>query len=529
MLALLGEAKTPWDVLIIGGGATGLGIAVDAASRGFRTLLLEQHDFAKGTSSRSTKLIHGGLRYLKQGNFRLVRESLHERGLLARNAPHLVSPLAFVIPCYRAGEKAFYRFGLKAYDALSGKLRIGASQGLDPSMVAEHLPTIRTQGLRGGVLYWDGQFDDARLAIALARTAVDLGACVLNYFPVTALTKSSGRINGVVARDGELNREFTIPARTVINATGVFTDSIRAMDLRQELPSVAPSRGAHIVLDGSFLPGKSALMSPNTEDKRVLFAIPWHGHVVVGTTDTAVQEINLEPHPSRSEIEFLLHHAGLYLSRKPGPDDILSTFAGLRPLAQAASQRNTALLPRDHIITVSPSGMISVTGGKWTTYRHMAEETLDRAIQVAGLPVRACTTAGLPVHGSTLSPTAGNLRFASYGSDASLLLELEQADAQLKERLHPALPYFAVEVVWEVRNGMARTVEDILARRTRSLFLNARASIEAAPKVARLMADALQKNQEWEQRQVAAFTALAQHYLPSGLEAPHSPISSFQS
>jgi glycerol-3-phosphate dehydrogenase len=514
MLALLGEARAPWDVLIIGGGATGLGLAVDAASRGFRTLLLEQHDFGKGTSSRSTKLIHGGLRYLKQGNVRLVRESLRERGLLARNAPHLVSPLSFVIPCYRTGEKTFYRVGMKAYDALAGKLGIGVSQGLNPALVSNHLPTICKEGLRGGVLYWDGQFDDARLAMALARTAVDLGGCVLNYFPVTALTKSSGRISGVVARDAETKREYTVPARAVINATGVFTDNIRKLDIGPGPPTIAPSRGAHIVLDGSFLPGKSALMIPKTEDKRVLFAIPWHGHVVVGTTDTAVRETSLEPRPSSSEIDFLLHHAGLYLSKKPGRKDILSAFAGLRPLAKAASQSNTALLPRDHTITVSPSGLVSITGGKWTTYRHMAEEALDQAIEIAHLPPRPCTTAFLQLHGWTESPL-GEARFAFYGSDAPLLRELEEAEPPLQQRLHPALPSSAVEVVWETQNGMARTVEDILARRTRSLFLNARASIEAAPEVARLMAGVLQKDQDWVQSQIAAFTELAQGYLPS--------------
>lgn len=513
MLALLGEATTPWDVLIIGGGATGLGLAVDAAARGFRTLLLEQHDFAKGTSSRSTKLIHGGLRYLKQGNFRLVRESLHERGLLIRNAPHLVSPLAFVIPCYRTGEKAFYRLGMKAYDALAGKLGIGGSEGLNPGGVSRHLPTIKTDGLRGGVLYWDGQFDDAFLAITLARTAVDLGAAVLNYFPVTALAKTSGKLTGVVARDAETDREYAIPARVIINATGVFTDAVRAMDLGQSAPSVAPSRGAHIVLDRSFLPGQSALMIPNTEDKRVLFAIPWHHHVVVGTTDTSVETTDLEPRPSEAELEFLLHHAGLYLSKKPSRGDILSTFAGLRPLAKPSGTSNTALIPRDHTISVSPSGLVSITGGKWTTYRHMAEETLDRAVEIGNLPPRPCATRSLHLHGWIKEQHLGHLQ--GYGSDAANLRELSQSEPGLQEKLHPALPYTLAEVAWEARNGMARTVEDVLARRTRALFLDARASIACAAKVATRLAQDLGKDPAWQLKQVGEFNELAQRYLPA--------------
>src|SRR3954471_8200419 len=427
MLALLAESKSPWDVLIIGGGATGLGIAVDAASRGYRTLLLEQHDFAKGTSSRSTKLIHGGLRYLKQGNIRLVRESLHERGLLLRNAPHLVSPLSFVIPCFRRRDKALYGVGLKVYDVLAGGLGIAGSKTLSPKEVAEELPTIQEKRLRGGVLYWDGQFDDARLAITLAQTAADLGATLLNYFPVVQLRKNRSRLTGVVARDAETGEEHEVPARTVINATGVFSDAIRTLDEGAGSARIAPSRGAHIVLERSFLPGRSALMIPHTEDNRVLFAIPWHDHVVVGTTDTPMEGTTLEPQPTAAEIDFLLHHAGLYLSKKPGASDILSTFAGLRPLTRATGARSTALLPRDHTISVSRSGLATITGGKWTTYRHMAEEALDRAIAIGDLPPRACLTENLHLHGWTDGAQEG-----PRGADAKMVLELAQTKPELQ-------------------------------------------------------------------------------------------------
>ncbi|HUR44725.1 MAG TPA: glycerol-3-phosphate dehydrogenase/oxidase [Candidatus Saccharimonadales bacterium] len=514
MLALLVESKSPWDVLVIGGGATGLGIAVDAAARGYRTLLLEQQDFAKGTSSRSTKLIHGGLRYLKQGNIRLVRESLHERGLLIRNAPHLVSPLAFVIPCYRRHDQVLYGVGLKVYDALAGSLGIGRSKSMDPSEVSTELPGIQQRNLHGGVRYWDGQFDDTRLAIALAQTAADLGATLLNYFQVTSLKKTSGRISGVVARDAETGQEYEVAARTVINATGVFADHVRGMDERAMSSYVAPSRGAHIVLPKSFLPGASALMIPHTNDNRVLFAIPWNEHVLVGTTDNPALETSLEPKPTSQEIQFLLEHMGRHLSQQPTTSDILSTFAGLRPLSKASGTRNTALLPRDHHINASPSGLLTVTGGKWTTYRHMAEETLDNAVRIGGLPPRKCPTRDLHLHGwatsgEQVAPTALKV----YGTDAPLIADLARSNPVLQEKLHPALPYIGAEVIWALRNSMARTLEDILARRIRALFLNARASIEMAPRVAALIAQELNKDAAWEQDQVNSFRHLAQGYL----------------
>jgi len=550
MLRALTGSADPWDLIIIGGGATGLGAVVDAAARGYRTLLLEQGDFAKGTSSRSTKLIHGGVRYLQQGNLKLVRESLRERGLLTRNAPHLVNHLAFIVPNYTWWEGPFYGAGLKIYDRLAGKLGLGPSRHLSRKATLECLPTLEPKGLRGGTIYYDGQFDDARLAIALAQTAVDLGGTVLNYVQVTGLLKksastatkssgdrrqalargrladspqSAGAICGVVARDMETGREYRIAARGVINATGIFTDTIRRLDQPNAAGVIAPSQGAHIVLDRSFLPGDSAIMVPKTDDRRVLFAIPWHERVLIGTTETTVSKPALEPRPLREEIEFLLKHAARYLTKDPKPKDVLSAFAGLRPLVKHGKTRNTALVPRDHTIMVSAAGLVTITGGKWTTYRKMAEDTVDCAAEVAGLEKRTCNTADLRLHGADggeQRTETGDARselkahiLRTYGSDGAAVLTLIDGQPALNERLHPDLPYRAAEVIWAVRHEMARTVEDVLSRRTRLLLLDARASIEISPRVARWIAQEIGRDEKWERQQVAAYRSLAEGYL----------------
>ena len=396
-----------WDVLVIGGGATGLGVAVESASRGYTTLLLEQSDFAKGTSSRSTKLVHGGVRYLQQGDVSLVLEALHERGLLIQNAPHLVHHLPFVVPVYDWWEGPFYGIGLRLYDALAGKLGLGPSKNLSREETLERIPTVEPDGLRGGVIYYDGQFDDSRLAITLARTLADLGGTPLNYARVTGLlrvdgtgggigTESSsgsvsGAIEGVTAIDEESGREMEIRARVVVNATGVFTDEVRRMDEPAAGPMVTASQGVHIVLDRTFLPGDSAIMVPHTSDGRVLFAVPWHGRVVVGTTDTPVPEASLEPRALEEEVEFLLTHAIRYLTRDPVASDVLSVFAGLRPLV-GSPDSETKAISRDHTLMVSPSGLVTITGGKWTTYRRMGEDTVTQAAVVAGLPERESGT-----------------------------------------------------------------------------------------------------------------------------------------
>ena len=512
-LQQLADGSAEWDVLVIGGGATGLGTAVDAAARGYRTALLEQGDFAKGTSSRSTKLIHGGFRYLRQGNVGLVRESLRERGLLLRNAPHLVHAIPFVVLAYGAWDKFFYGAGLKLYDLLAGSLGRGTTRLLSREETLRHLPTLSPAGLTGGVRYFDGQFDDARLAICLAQTLHDHGGVAVNYCSVVALLKSNGRVCGVMARDAETGRELALRARVVINATGVFTDAVRRLDEPAAQPLIIASQGAHIILDRSFLPGDSALMVPKTDDGRVLFAIPWHGHVIVGTTDTLREETPLEPRPLAAEIEFLLEHAARYLTRTPGKADILSTFAGLRPLVGAGASVRTSRISREHALLVSPSGLVTITGGKWTTYRAMAERTVNRAETVGGWPHRPSRTRDLRLHGAS-DTAAANSPLGGYGSDAKNVDDLIRSSAEFSQQLHPRLPHLAGEVAWAARHEMARTVEDVLARRLRTLFLDARAALEMAPQVAALLARELGRDTAWQEEQLRAFRELAAGYLP---------------
>lgn len=512
MLRRIESERRIWDLIVIGGGATGLGVAIDAASRGYSTLLLEQSDFAQGTSSRSTKLVHGGVRYLQQGNVSLVLEALKERGLLRRNAPHLVHNLAFVVPNYDWWEGPFYGVGLRLYDLLAGKHGFGPSKNISLEKTLHYIPTIETKGLRGGVIYYDGQFDDARLAVNMAQTAVDQGAAVLNYVAVTGLVKSGDFTHGVIAVDQESEREYTLTARAVINATGVFADKIRRMDTPEAAPMIAPSQGVHIVLDRSFLPGKGAIMVPHTQDGRVLFATPWHDRVIVGTTDTPVSDTPLEPIPLEEELDFLLTHAAQYLTKDPTPKDVLSMFAGLRPLVSMGDNENTAAISRDHTIHISSSGLVTVTGGKWTTYRKMAEDTVDHAAVVAQLDERPCATQDLNIHGYHRNAKQfGDL--AVYGSDALAIREIQRSAPVFAEQLDPGLKPTVAEVVWAVRHEMARTVEDFLSRRTRSLLLDARTSMAMAPRVAEVMAAELGYDATWQEAQVQAYTDLARKYV----------------
>ncbi len=521
------DSPDPWDVVVIGGGATGAGVAVDAASRGFSALLLEREDFGKGTSSRSTKLVHGGVRYLEQGNISLVMEALKERGLLLQNAPHLVHDLPFVVPNYSWWETPFYGIGLKVYDVLAGKYGFGKSRILSLEETLERLPTLRQDGLRGGVVYHDGQFDDARLLIDLMKTAVDHGGVVLNYMPVVGLRKDEdGYVNGVDAIDSETSERFEIAARVVVNATGIFTDEIRRMDDPAAKGMVAPSQGIHLVLEGSFLRGKTAVMVPHTSDGRVLFAIPWHEHTVVGTTDTPIDEPSYEPLPYEQEIEFVLQTAGEYLSRKPTRADILSVYVGIRPLVKAAGSDSskTSALSRDHTIHIDHSGLLTIVGGKWTTYRHMAEDTVDHAIMLGKLEDRPCITRDLRIHGYKQGddPHGG---LWVYGSDAEKIQALAAASAELAKPLDAKLPQIAAEVVWAAREEMARTVEDVLARRTRALLLNARAAVAMAPLTAQLLARELGREEAWSRAEVARFTDLAAQYMLEKV-APGSPPES---
>jgi glycerol-3-phosphate dehydrogenase len=512
MLSLLKQERGLWDLIIIGGGASGLGAAVDAAARGYKTLLVEQSDFAKGTSSRSTKLIHGGVRYLQQGNISLVIEALHERGVLCQNAPHLIHHLPLLVPAYSWWEKPFYGAGLKFYDLLAGKLGLERSHCLSLEETLCAVPTLEPHGLRGGVIYFDGQFDDARLAITLAQTAAHEGACLLNYCKVEGLIKKNERIVGVTLREEESQELFDVEGRTVINATGVFTDEILRMDVAKSQKIIVPSQGIHLVFDRSFLPGKTAILIPRTTDKRVLFIIPWLGHVLVGTTDTAVRHPSLEPHPQEKEIDFLLETSARYLVKDPSRMDILSIFAGLRPLVKPKRIAGTASISREHVLITNPSGLITIAGGKWTTYRKMGEDVVNRAIEIGGLPKRDCSTQHLKLHG-WIEANESIQWEAPYGSKAPELHALIRGDSTLGRALHPRLPFVAAQFLWAARHEMARTIEDALARRTRALFLDARASLAMAPTVAALMAQELNHDQTWQEQQVRDYTQLVKTYL----------------
>lgn len=502
-----------WDVVVIGGGATGMGIAVDAANRGFKVLLLEKNDFAKGTSSRSTKLVHGGVRYLAQGNLKLVIEALRERGFLLANAPHLTRLQAFIIPTYRYFDQLFYASGLLLYDALAGKLSLSRTKLLSKKSLVQLMPTIHGKGLKGGIVYADGQFDDARLVMSLALTANDLGGVVLNYANVTGLTKNDGKVSGVVFIDEENNKTYEIASKSVINATGVFVDSILDMDDKSSPAAVMPSQGVHLVIDREFFPSDHALMIPKTRDGRVLFAVPWKNAVVLGTTDTPLQEISEEPSALNEEIDFILEHFNQYNEKQITKDDIKSVFAGLRPLVKTSNNKSTALASRDHTIIVSSSNLITITGGKWTTYRKMAKDALNNAVFVAKLPIVKCATRSLRLHGYTENIQASSA-LSIYGSDAKEIQQMMKEDVSMGERIHPDHAYTKAELIWSIRNEMALQVEDILARRSRILFVDAAAAIASVEKVASIMANELKKDNLWIQQQIALFTELAKGYLP---------------
>ena len=518
-LAKLAVQNT-FDLAVIGGGATGCGVALDAAARGFSVVLLEAEDFAKGTSSRATKLVHGGVRYLAQGNVSLVREALHERATLLHNAPHLAQPLAFVMPTYKIWEAPFYGVGLKMYDALAGSRGLGGTEFLSAARTRELLPTVQMRGLSGGVKYWDGQFDDARLAVALARTAANKGAIVLNHCPVTSLVREGGKVTGVNARDAIGGTELRIAAKCVVNATGVWVDDIRDMDrdagAAKKPGIVAPSQGVHLVVDRSFLPGTHALLVPKTEDGRVLFAVPWLGKTILGTTDTPRDDVVHEPAPFKDEVAFILRESARYLSKAPTRPDVRSVWVGLRPLVKPGGDDgdNTKQLSREHTVLVGRSGMVTVTGGKWTTYRAMAEDVLERCFDRQLLPRRAGgVTVNLPLVGalglkSSVSMTASPGEHG-YGSEVDVLRGLPGADRWLwrdgEGGLSEAMVRFAV------RHEMAQSVEDVLARRCRLLFLDAAEAQRQAGAVAKILTEELGASFDAAASQ-ASFEALAAQY-----------------
>ena len=512
----ISDSAIVWDIIVAGGGATGIGIAVDAASRGFKVALLEQSDFAKATSSRSTKLVHGGVRYLAQGDVGMVVEALRERGFLRKNAPHLVKNQRFIIGAYRWWEKPFYTIGLTLYDLLAGKWGFGRSLPKSRKYVTDAIPQIAAKSLRGGVVYHDGQFDDSRMAVSLVQTAVNLGATVANYVKVTGLSKdANGRICGVEAKDELSGKTYAMQAKSVINATGIFVDDLMKMDAPEKENIVRPSQGVHLVVDESFLGGQTAIMIPKTSDGRVMFGVPWHGKVVLGTTDTPTNDFVLEPKALEKEVDFILETSGRYLTRQPRREDVLSVFAGLRPLAaptKNATGKKTKEISRSHKIVCSQSGLVTITGGKWTTYRVMAEDAVNKSIHLSGLPKKKCITRNLRIHGYMENVDRSNFSYV-YGSEYEKILNIEKNQPEYAGLLHPGLNFTLAEVVWSIREEMSMTVDDVLSRRLRATFLDARAAIDSAPKVASIMAKEMGKDAEWEKDQINYFISIAKNYL----------------
>ena len=502
-----------WDIAIIGGGASGLGVALDAVSRGLSVALFEKADFAKGTSSRSTKLLHGGVRYLAQGDVFLVLEALRERGRLIKNAPHLTRNQAFIIPVYTLWDRIQFSAGLKMYDYMAANLSLGSSRYISKEETLKRMPGILAKGLYGGIEYHDGQFDDARLALSIAETANHAGACILNYTKVSALRKDvSGKISGLQVQDLLSRKKYALNARMVVNATGVFADKILQMDDPNARKTIQPSQGIHLVLDQDFLGGNDALMIPKTRDGRVLFAVPWHGKLVVGTTDTLREKANLEPEALQKEIDFVLETAAGYLSRKPTREDVKSVYAGLRPLARPKEgSTKTKEISRSHKVIVSESGLVSLTGGKWTTFRKMGEDTVEYFPKITGITLSPSRSKDILLHGFTKSVPAGH--WAVYGSDAPLIQNLAKADPKLAEKIHPDFPNIMAEVAWAVRNEMAVKIDDVLSRRIRMLILDAQAALDSGRKVAELMAVELKKTPEWIEKELADFQKTGEKYL----------------
>lgn len=501
-----------WDFVIIGGGATGLGTAIEAATKGYKTLLLEQSDFAKSTSSKSTKLVHGGVRYLAQGYIDLVREACKERGLLLQNAPHLTKNLSFVIPIYTWWDKLLYTIGLKFYDLLAGKLSLGKSVPINKSETLKRLPTIKKEGLKGGILYHDGQFDDSRLAINMAQTAIENGATVLNYAKVINLKKDkNGKLNGLTFRDIENRKEYEIKTKSIVNATGVFADDINKMDHGTDNKTISPSQGIHIMIDKKFCPTDNAIMIPKTSDGRVLFAVPWHNKIILGTTDTPVKEESLEPKPTEQEINFILETARGYMNPAPSRKDILSVFAGLRPLAATKEGAKTKEVSRSHKVIVSESGLISIVGGKWTTYRKMGQDVVEKAEETMKIPRKKSNTEHLKIHGYKKDVDYKDPMYF-YGTDKEKILELSKEIENGSEIISNEQNIMKAQIIWAVRKEMALTVEDFLSRRTRLLLLNQKEALRVAPIVAEIMAKELGKDEDWQKKEIENFKKISEIY-----------------
>lgn len=503
-----------WDIIVIGGGASGLGIALDAATRGFKTILFEQYDFAKGTSSKSTKLLHGGVRYLAQGDIKLVIEALEERGHLEKNARHLFKKQEFIIPNYSWWKGPYYLIGLKLYDWLSKRLSLGGSKYISKKTVLKRLPTLKSKGLANGVSYFDGQFDDARLAINLAQTAIEASAVCLNYMKVESFNKNpNDLIESVEVLDTESNKKYIVKGKAIINATGIFTDSVVKMYNPKHKKTVIPSQGIHLMLDSSFLKSDKAIMVPKTSDGRVLFIIPWHDKVIAGTTDTLIKKPKIEPQPLTEEVDFILETINQHLTKIATRKDVLSVFSGLRPLAKPAKEEiATKEVSRSHKIIID-NNLVSIVGGKWTTYRKMGEDVVNQVIDSFQFNKVPCKTEEISIHGNVSEKIILPDHLYYYGSDLEAYLAFEKSNPEYAEKIHPKYQFTKGQIVWSIQHEMARTVEDFLSRRIRLLLLDAKTAKEAAPLVALVMAKTLEKDKKWVENEILSFTKLTDKYI----------------
>ena len=509
-LASATRRRLPYDVIVIGGGANGAGITLDCANRGLEVLLLERAAFGSGTSSRSSKLIHGGIRYLALAQFGMVREALHERALLLQNAPGLVTPLPFIIPAATRFELFKFAAGLKLYDWLAGGHKLGASRVLNTTETRRLVPQMGRAPLAGGVLFTDAQFDDTRLLFAILHSAAARGATLLNHMEVVGLSGNGRRhLRAVTALDAISGQHHEFEARVVINATGAHGDAVRRLADHNISAEVLPSQGTHLVVPRRFYTSDHALVLPRTPDGRVMFVIPWHGQVLLGTTDTALTKFEDPPVPLQQEIDMILAVTARYLHRAPGRADVLSSFAGVRPLAAAPGSARSSKVSREHAITIDNSGLVSVSGGKWTTYRRVAEQCLDEAIKSISLRGSNARTEQLPL--LTLEDQRAGVD--ALGFPARGLAQLTAEQPSLAAALHEALPYNGAHFAWAARAEMAITVADALAYHSRALFIDARAAADIAPRVAAIMAAELGHDGQWIAREIAHARTVAARFI----------------
>ncbi len=499
-----------YDIIIIGGGATGSGIALDASYRGFKTLLLEKNDFSEGTSSRSTKLVHGGVRYLEAAfkkldinQFNLVKEGLKERSRLLKNAPHLCSRLTLVTPMYKLWELPYMFAGLTMYDLISGKRGLGRSSIVFKNKMISDFPSIKKKGLVGGVKYYDGSFNDARLNISLLQSAKKYNCDCKNYHEVNGFIYKDKKISGLRVKDSINDKEFEVHAPIIINATGAFSDEVRLLDDKNTKKLLDISSGIHIVLDKKYLPSKEGLMIPKTQDGRVLFILPWMGKCLVGTTDEPTK-LSGHPEVAEKDIEYILKHLEIYFDLKIDKKEILSSWSGIRPLVAVDKNASTSSIVREHLIVKSNSGLVSIIGGKWTTYRKMAEEVVDYVISEYDLEKKECGTKKLKLVGSenftkelkvdSLDEETSKHLICMYGDKAD---EVPKCVSKIK-KLHPRYSYINAEVVYSIREEFVKKPIDFLVRRSNIALID----IEVAKEMLDTVLDIMQKELNWDDEKV---------------------------